>query len=188
MLINFHNFLLTVLLFSSFMLIFVNNPVHSVLFLIVAFCSASVISILFHIEFVGLLFIIIYVGALAILFLFVVMMLNVKTYSMWSSTTIAFVLTAFFLVGTRIYFFVSTIFKTEFIMDAPLVFDNLSNTVIFGQMLYNYYLICFLLAGILLLVAMVGSIAITLQPKSDKRVQLASRQLARSNTFTAFFK
>ena len=79
--ISLHYFFITILLLSSLFVLISQNPVHSVLFLILAFCNASGILFLFNAEFLGLVFIIIYVGAIAILFLFVVMMLNVKVYS-----------------------------------------------------------------------------------------------------------
>ena len=79
--ISLHYFFITILLLSSLFVLISQNPVHSVLFLILAFCNASGILFLFNAEFLGLVFIIIYVGAIAILFLFVVMMLNVKIYS-----------------------------------------------------------------------------------------------------------
>ena len=78
--ISLHYFFITVLILSSLFVLLSQNPVHSVLFLILAFCNASGILFLFNAEFLGLVFIIIYVGAIAILFL-VVMMLNVKVYS-----------------------------------------------------------------------------------------------------------
>ena len=73
-----HALLLTTLVLNNFFVYFSMNPVHSVLFLILAFVNASFILILFQIEFLALLFIIVYVGAIAVLFLFIVMMLNIK--------------------------------------------------------------------------------------------------------------
>ena len=76
-----HSFLTFLLLFSSVFVLISENPVHSVLFLILTFCNAAAILLLLNVEFLGLIFIIVYVGAIAVLFLFVVMMLNVKIYS-----------------------------------------------------------------------------------------------------------
>ncbi len=75
---DFHSILCLLLFFSGLMVAFSTNPVESVLFLILAFCNAAAILFIFHAEFLGLIFIIIYVGAIAVLFLFVIMMLNVK--------------------------------------------------------------------------------------------------------------
>jgi NADH:ubiquinone oxidoreductase subunit 6 (subunit J) len=79
--ITLHYFFSFLLLLSSIFVFISKNPVHSVLFLILTFCNAAGILFLFNAEFLGLVFIIIYVGAIAVLFLFVVMMLNVKIYS-----------------------------------------------------------------------------------------------------------
>ena len=76
-----HSFLVSLLLISSIFVIFAENPVHSVLFLILSFFNVSCILLLFQVEFLSLLFLIIYVGAIAVLFLFVIMMLNVKVQS-----------------------------------------------------------------------------------------------------------
>mgnify|MGYP003956924073 FL=1 len=66
--------------------------------------------------------------------------------------------------------------------------DNLTNIDVLGQSLYNYYLSCFLLAGLILLVAMIGAIVLTLNFSSQRKNELASRQLSRSDSFLAFFR
>ena len=66
--------------------------------------------------------------------------------------------------------------------------DNLSSIDVLGQSLYNYYLVCFLLAGLILLVAMLGAIVLTLNFSSQRKTELSARQLSRSDNFLAFFK
>ena len=176
-------------LISVCILVFiVDNPVHSVLFLILAFFNAAVILFLFDVEFLGITFIIIYVGAIAILFLFVVMMLNVKIFT--------FDLTKFYFLCFLIFiiFFVQILiltFKNFFQFEVKslysslpfFTFDSLDNLNIIGQVLYNYYVPCFLLAGLVLLVAMIGAISLTLNFSSKRKGQLLYRQLSKSNSY-----
>jgi NADH-quinone oxidoreductase subunit J len=170
------------------------NPVHSVLFLILAFCNAAAILFIFNAEFLGVIFIIIYVGAIAILFLFIVMMLNVKIYA---STNLFYYLPILLIGGGLVllqlfFIFETLLVTTTFTEILPYTFenslDNLSSIDSLGQSLYNYYLSCFLLAGLILLVAMLGAIVLTLNFRSHRKNELMSRQLSRTNDFLAFFK
>jgi NADH-quinone oxidoreductase subunit J len=167
------------------------NPVHSVLFLILAFVNASFILILFQIEFLALLFIIIYVGAIAVLFLFIVMMLNIK------KTTLKFTLINKYLVFSLLISLI-LFFKLDIIFNAfgseisslnnIFYIDFFSDIFLFGQSLYNYNLVLVLLSGLILLVAMIGAIILTLEFKSINFIELSARQLARSsNTIKLFF-
>lgn len=156
------------------------NPMHSILFLILTFCCAAGILFLFTVDFLGLVFIIIYVGAIAILFLFVVMMLNVKNTLSTSRYFFIFLTSSFFLL--QIFFFVSGIFDFGEIDNVLFqnAIDTLNNIDTLGQFLYNYLLVAFLLAGVILLVAMIGAIILTLNFNSNRKNQLISRQLSRS--------
>jgi NADH-quinone oxidoreductase subunit J len=197
-----HAFLCLLLVSSGFFVSFSRNPIESVLFLILSFCSAAAILFLFNSEFLGLLFIIIYVGAIAVLFLFVVMMLNVKnkepdsflTDTMKNSLNKSLI-TFFAYVGFFVLFFsIRRIFFRPYIHEEladsnfSLVFDSFNNIDVLGQVLYNYYLICFLLAGLILLIALVGSIVLTLRYNSSQKNQLINRQLSRTDNFISFFK
>lgn len=187
-----HLFLLFSLIITSIFVLLAANPVHSVLFLILAFCNAASILIILNVDFLGLLFIIIYVGAIAVLFLFVVMMLNVKLYA---SQAFAYnllpiivivgliVLTQLVMSLTKIFFYNNSFSLINLIT----FFDNLANIDVFGQVLYNYYLLGFLLAGLILLVAMIGAIVLTLNFKSFRKNEIAFRQLSRSDRFLTFF-
>jgi NADH-quinone oxidoreductase subunit J len=189
-----HSYFTFLLLLSSIFVLISKNPVHSVLFLILCFCNAAGILFLFNAEFLGLIFIIVYVGAIAILFLFVVMMLNVKVYS---SDNIIYYLPFLLLLGfvllLQIYLIFEKVFSnnTFWVADSPYVFenyiDNLNSIDVLGQCLYNYYLTCFLLAGLILLVAMVGAIVLTLSFTSVRKNELPVRQMSRSDKFLAFF-
>lgn len=192
--ISLHYFFITVLILSSLFVLLSQNPVHSVLFLILAFCNASGILFLFNAEFLGLVFIIIYVGAIAILFLFVVMMLNVKVYSSNTLFYLPFLFLGGLVLVLQTFLMLEKVFSnsTFWTTNLPYNFDNyldnLTSIDVLGQSLYNYYLVCFLLAGLILLVAMVGAIVLTLNFSSQRRNELVSRQLSRSDNFLAFFK
>lgn len=189
-----HSFLSLLLILSGLFVFISENPVHSVLFLILAFCNASAILFLFNAEFLALVFIIVYVGAIAVLFLFVVMMLNVKAFSTINSFYIFFVLLGssvllvqLFLILEKAFFGFTNIFEiTGFQFKDTL--EGLNNIDVLGQSLYNYFIPCFLLAGLILLVAMIGAIVLTLNFKSHRKNELTYRQLSRSENFLSFFK
>lgn len=174
------------------------NPVESVLFLILSFCNAAAILFLFNTEFLGLIFIIVYVGAIAVLFLFVIMMLNIKNQKESFEGFGSFISLIYFSI---FYFFVFSIFlvlKKSFfqnldvldinLLDISLFIDDLNNIDVLGQVLYNYFLICFLLAGLILLIALIGAIVLTLRFNNLQKGQQPNRQLARVDNFLSFFK
>jgi len=194
-----HSILCLLLVLSGLMVAFSANPVESVLFLILTFFNAGAILVMFNAEFLGLIFIIVYVGAIAVLFLFVVMMLNVKIHEnifakLFSNNIRNSILAFFFiyLVSVILFVYLNSIFhsqnvNTEF-NNSALLFDALNNIDILGQVLYNYYLICFLVAGLILLVALIGAIVLTLRFNRVHKSQITSRQLARTDNFLSFFK
>jgi NADH-quinone oxidoreductase subunit J len=192
--ITLHYFFSFLLLLSSIFVFISKNPVHSVLFLILAFCNASGILFLFNAEFLGLVFIIIYVGAIAVLFLFVVMMLNVKIYSSDEFSYLPFIFLGGFVLVIQVFLVLEKAFSNTIFWSTSLPYnfenflDPLTSIDVLGQSLYNYYLLCFLLAGLILLVAMIGAIILTLNFSSKRQNELVSRQLSRSDNFLAFFK
>jgi NADH-quinone oxidoreductase subunit J len=193
-----HLFLCLLLLGSGFLMCNSINPVESVLFLILAFCNAAAILFLFNSEFLGLIFIIIYVGAIAVLFLFVIMMLNIKNKNnfeennVWVKYLLSF--SFFYLIVTSLFFFIRRTFcRDDLLLDTQssdvfILIDNLNNIDVLGQVLFNYFLICFLLAGLILLIALVGSIVLTLRFNNTEEGQLVNRQLSRTDNFLSFFK
>lgn len=190
-----HSILCLLLLLSGLMVSFSANPVESVLFLILTFFLSGIILFLFNAEFFGLILIIVYVGAIAVLFLFVVMMLNLKVYeSVFTKNfqTTIFIFFLFILVSIILFIYLNDIFNNQKLsIDSTndiLLIDNLNNIDVLGQVLYNYYLASFLVAGLILLIALVGSIVLTLRFNRVPNKQLISRQLARTNNFLAFFK
>lgn len=194
-----HCFLCFFLIYCSFFVGHALYPVESVLYLILAFCNAAGILFLFNSEFLGLIFIIIYVGAIAVLFLFVIMMLSNKTNNSAHSNTVAPINIIFytsFLIFWFLLFLIEAVNtfnadifskKAELINNFFFLFDNLNNIDILGQVLFNYFSVCFLLAGLILLVALVGSIVLTLKFNNFQQGQLISRQLSRTDKFISIF-
>jgi len=194
-----HLLMCILLLLSSLLVILSTNPVESVLYLILTFCNAGTILFLFNLEFFGLIFIIIYVGAIAVLFLFVVMMINIKqefTSFLNSTTNIFFfavLILTLYIVLINLYLCLFTSLPNLQNMDvlSDTIFntniDNLTNIEVFGQVLYNYFLIYVPVAGFLLLVALMGSIVLTLNFNKQKKQTFSYKQLARTDNFISFF-
>jgi NADH-quinone oxidoreductase subunit J len=156
---------------SAFMVIAAKNPVHSVLFLILAFFNAAGLFILLGAEFLAMILVVVYVGAVAVLFLFVVMMLDVDFAELRSGVLqylpigaivglVLLVELVLVLGGTFIS--AATIANTSAPTPQP---EAVSNTAAIGQLLYTRYIFFFQTAGLILLVAMVGAIVLTLRHK-----------------------
>lgn len=201
----------SVCVFSGFMVIFSKNPVHSVLFLVLAFCNGSGLLLLIEAEFMAFLFLVVYVGAIAVLFLFVVMMLTPRvedgSVGFFGKNFLHYLPTVFLLVVAflgEIYILASggyqsldiagsleTVkYSSWFQIIDGVGFSN-SNLEVLGQVLYTYYLYYFLLAGFILLVSMVGAVVLTLQrniamssiPMKNQKV---FEQLSRRSTCAVF--
>ncbi len=168
---------------SSFFVIFANNPVHSVLWLILTFFSVAGFFILVGAEFLALLLMIVYVGALAVLFLFVVMMLNISFAGLRSG--LAQFLPFGILIGIVIFVelilaFVPWEFKEQAINNRSAAIDTAEdNTVALGKIVYTDYFLLFQCAGIILLIAMIGSIVLTLRSRPDVKRQSITSQIYR---------
>ena len=176
-----------VMLLSSLMVISTKNPVHSVLFLILAFLNAAGIFVILHAEFLAMILIIVYVGAVAVLFLFVVMMLDIKT-TIEKSNILQYLPIGLFIGFVFIAELVIVLINTKLelsnmqILSNPLnKFAELSNTKAIGSILYTDYILHFQLAGVILLVAMIGSIVLTLRERTGVKRQSVVEQLSRSS-------
>jgi NADH-quinone oxidoreductase subunit J len=171
----------TLTIASAIAVIFARNPVHSVLWLILAFFNAAGLMLLLGAEFIAMLVVIVYVGAVAVLFLFVVMMLDIDFASLRSGFTrnlpfgimIALVLLAEVIVAVSAWR-AGPALSGRHIPEAAT-----PNIVALGQMLYSRYLFAFELAGLILLVAMVGAIVLTHRSRGDTRSQKIWKQIAR---------
>lgn len=155
---------------SAVMVIMSRNPVHSVLWLILAFFNAAGLMVLVGAEFIAMLLVIVYVGAVAVLFLFVVMMLDIDFAAMRASfiknfplgIAIALILLAELLLGLGAYNAGGLTLGTPDAMGAART--DVSNIEAIGALLYGPYIVLFEIAGIILLVAMIGAIVLTFQP------------------------
>jgi NADH-quinone oxidoreductase subunit J len=175
---------------SGVMVVASRNPVHSVLFLIVTFFNAAALFVLIGAEFLAMILVIVYVGAVAVLFLFVVMMLNIDFLQLRSGfvrylpvgAAIGVVLLA------ELIFLVFGWFGApggpSAAMASATAGLSLSNTRAIGDILYTRYLLAFQAAGLILLVAMIGAIVLTLRHRADVRRQSISAQLARTRAET----
>ncbi len=174
----------TVCIASAVMVVAAKNPVHSVLYLILAFVNASGLFVMMGAEFLAMILIVVYVGAVAVLFLFVVMMLDVDFAELRQG------LLQYLPVG----FVVGGIFVAELLavvgawviganlpqaISAPIP-PNITNTEALGRVLYTQYVYYFQAAGVVLLVAMIGAIVLTLRHKPKVKRQNISNQVART--------
>jgi NADH-quinone oxidoreductase subunit J len=168
---------------SALLVIFARNPVHSVLWLIVAFFNAAGLMLLLGAEFIAMLIVIVYVGAVAVLFLFIVMMLNVDFAALRSGFTrnLPFgILIALVLLAEMVIAIAAHKAGPVTAGVAPNVVANPQpNIVALGELLYTRFLMPFELAGLILLVAMIGAIVLTHRSRGDARGQNISRQVDR---------
>ena len=173
----------TVVLASGAMTILSRNPVHSVLWLILAFFNAAGLMVLAGAEFIAMLLVIVYVGAVAVLFLFVVMMLNIDFAELRAGVMryaavgalLAVALVAEIIVAVGAWS-AGALQMGRRIAPIDSAVPNI-NAV--GNLLYSRYLFVFEAAGLVLLVAMIGAIVLTYRQRSDVRAQNVSRQINR---------
>jgi NADH-quinone oxidoreductase subunit J len=169
---------------SAFMVIASRNPVHSVLFLILAFVNASGLFVLLGAEFLAMILVVVYVGAVAVLFLFVVMMLDVDFAQLRQGfmqyLPFGMVVAGIFLAELLFVVGAWTI-GTNVTLGSPIPpLAQISNTEAIGLVLYTRYVYFFELAGLVLLVAMIGAIVLTLQHRVRVRRQNIAAQVART--------
>jgi len=171
---------------SAFMVIASKNPVHSVLFLILAFVNAAGLFLLIGAEFLAMLLIVVYVGAVSVLFLFVVMMLDVdfaqfrqgflQYLPVGALIGIVFLIELMLVLGT--WAIDPNLVKTPAV-PIPAVTD-ITNTEALGLVIYTRYAFLFQVAGLILLVAMIGAIVLTLRERAGTRRQDIAKQVLRS--------
>jgi len=172
---------------SSVMVISSKNTVHSVFFLILDFISISCLFIMVGAEFLGMIMLIVYVGAVAVLFLFVVMMLNVAQQGkeLFENINTYSHLPIGLIVGLIIFFELIIVvsgwkYKPElFSIDSISLNQNITNTHSIGNVLYTDYIHLFQLSGMILLVAMIGAIVLTFKKKSGIKRQSYIEQISR---------
>ena len=171
---------------SGFMVISARNPVHSVLFLILAFFTSAGLFVLVGAEFLAMILVVVYVGAVAVLFLFVVMMLDINFVQLRSGFLnylpigaiigLILVVELILVLGTR------TIDTSAAPAEGGVPIPDLAtrtNTAAIGDVLYTDYIFLFQAAGMILLIAMVGAIVLTLRRRPDVRRQSIYEQVSR---------
>jgi NADH-quinone oxidoreductase subunit J len=175
-------FFAAILLASAAMVIFSRNPVHSVLWLIVAFFNAAGLMVLVGAEFIAMLLVIVYVGAVAVLFLFVVMMLDIDFAELRAGFAqnlpfgllLAIILAVELVLGIGAYR--AGAVKLGAVDAAAKTAANVPNTEAIGALLYTKYVFLFETAGLILLVAMIGAIVLTHRKSHGTKGQNISRQ------------
>ena len=168
---------------SALLVIFARNPVHSVLWLIVAFFNAAGLMLILGAEFIAMLLVIVYVGAVAVLFLFIVMMLDVDFAALRSGFTknlpfgllLALVLLAEMIIAVAAWKAGPVTAGVSPTPAGPVQ----PNIVALGELMYTRFLMPFELAGLILLVAMIGAIVLTHRSRGDSRGQNIARQIDR---------
>src|SRR5918994_2126145 len=165
-----------VLLVSGVLVITARNPVHGVLFLVLAFFTAAGIWLLLRAEFLAIALVVVYVGAVMVLFLFVVMMLDINIERVregfWRNLPLALIVGGI-MVLEMVAVLANRIFATRPVEVAP----GYSNTKELGRVLYTQYAFAFEIAAVLLLVAIIAAIALTLRKRKDSRSQDPSSQV-----------
>lgn len=173
---------------SGICVVTAGNPVHSVLFLIMVFVMSAGILLLINVEFLAVVYVVVYVGAIAVLFLFVVMMLNVRMAELSASAVsylpIGFMI-CFVLFIEFYYILTSDLVASKNTIELSYVswvdvVQQVSNVEVLAEVLYTYYAYFFILAGAVLFVAMVGAIVLTLYHKIDVRRQEVYKQVGRT--------
>ena len=168
---------------SALMVISAKNPVHSVLFLILSFINAAALFILLGAEFLAMILIVVYVGAVAVLFLFVVMMLDINYIKLREGFLQYLPIASF--IGIILITELIIVFLSKNVLDSGLAeysstpsFNKIGNTQAIGKVLYTEYFYLFQICGIILLVAMIGSILLTLRQRDGVKKQNILKQIS----------
>jgi NADH-quinone oxidoreductase subunit J len=175
---------------SAIMVTVSKNTVHSVFFLILDFISISCLFIMIGAEFLGMIMLIVYVGAVAVLFLFVVMMLNVaQQKNQWfTSEENSKHIPVGLIISTLIFFELIIVvagwkYKPDlFDLNNSMINLNVSNTHLLGQVLYTDYIHVFQISGMILLVAMIGAIVLTFRKREGVKTQSYLKQISRERS------
>ncbi len=186
----FFYFFSIITVFSAIMVTISKNTIYSVFFLILVFVSVSILFIMIGAEFLGMIMLIVYVGAVAVLFLFVVMMLNIVEQVTKRSSRKGFInyISVGSIVGVIIFLELLVViggwkYKGTFIPLSDININvDLSNTHVLGNILYTDYIHLFQIAGMILLVAMIGAITLTFSKRENIKRQNYFEQIQREKT------
>ena len=182
----FFNLFASLLLISVCMTVFVDNAVYAILFLVSAFFNVMNLLFLLEVDYLALLFVLIYIGAITVLFLFVVMMLKIKIDSKTSSKyipVISIIVFSTLFINILIDNNIITIFTTNnlSLLNWFSIINEISNIKVIGQTMYTTYAFYFVLASIVLLIGIIGSIILSKRSnKNVRRYQLVYQQISRN--------
>ena len=196
-------FFSSIVLTSAIFVIYSTNTIYSVFFLILVFTNSTGLLLLSEIEFISIILIIIYVGAITILFLFVIMMLDINVLvkkiknqnfgyiPIICLISFLFSLETFIMFSknfTTYYHVISQSFYNNSILYRIIItqVDSITNIETIGQILYNYYIVFFLIAGIILLIALIGAVTLTKKKKKTLFINSLYQQISR-NSLKAIF-
>ena len=186
----FFYFFSIIAVFSAVMVVVSKNAVHSVFFLILDFISVSCLFIMIGAEFLGMIMLIVYVGAVAVLFLFVVMMLNVSFTKVQEgfSTHLPIGLLVSLIVFLEILVVLGGWkYKDDVVTTSSIVLkQNITNTEALGNLLYTDYIYLFQIAGMILLVAMIGAIVLTFRKREGIKRQNVFEQISKERSDSVF--
>jgi len=171
-----------IIITSSLLVIISKNPIHSVLFLILVFFNTSILFLFSNAEFLAMVVLIVYIGAVAVLFLFVIMMLDINITKLRQTFLNYLPIGLFvgFIILLELFYVVSQS-KLNFVQTSSI--DNnissqiLDNTKIIGNILYTDYFLLFQISGIILLVAMIGAIFLTIRKREGIKKQNIYKQI-----------
>ena len=167
-----------VMLISGLMVVVSRNPVYSVLFLILAFFNAAGMFVLIGAEFLAMLLVVVYVGAVAVLFLFVVMMLDINFAEMRAGFQ-KYLPLGLVVGGILVFELVTVMYGDAFSNVSGPIPSKIANTTQLGGVLYTKYAFLFQIAGLILLVAMIGAISLTMRKRVGVRRQSIADQINR---------
>ena len=167
-----------VMLGAGLMVVVSRNPVFSVLFLILAFFNAAGLFVLIGAEFIAMLLVVVYVGAVAVLFLFVVMMLDINFTEMRAGFQ-KYLPIGLIVGGILVFELVAAMYGDAFSGATLPAASEISNTRALGNVLYTKYMYLFQVAGLILLVAMIGAISLTMRRRTGVRRQVIAEQSMR---------
>ena len=174
-----------IIITSSLLVILSKNPIHSVLFLILVFFNTSILFLLSNAEFLAMALIIIYVGAVAVLFLFVIMMLDINTAKLRKSflNYLPIGLLVGFIILLELLYVVNQSKVIFSISDSEKLGSQIiNNTKAIGNVLYTDYFLIFQISGIILLIAMIGAISLTFSKRENIKRQNYFQQIEREKT------
>lgn len=193
--ISLHNSFSIVLVFSAVAVVVSSHSIFSLLFLVLSFISSALLLFTLECEFLALIFIVVYVGAIAVLFLFAVMMLDAKLQNLarnlFKYLPAGFLLALGFLVPILSQIFFGILAAKNFSLENKNIYsnwydliDSISDAEVYGQMLYSYFALQFLLIGLILLVVLIGTVYLTNNYKNNGVAnQLSYKQLSVSSKF-----